>query len=255
MPLKNGLSFCYERKNMKRIIIKAIASLLVVVLTSLTLFSCGEQQNNNSNNGNNNNNNNYIGDGVTRDNIYYYSVKTLYSYDDVMDALAIVRQRYKANPTYTVKDMGDDYMIFYHFWVANRWTAYPIDYDTYFNTKSNGYFITYIYFENQSCDDSSHSGLHGSMAPEIYKEEEDYEKKMEYIKDNPCVRVDECLNYYGEIEDPKYLSYQLLSSWRGGEYLIRYRGNEIFKIGSCIELDDEFFDKFFECLVTTSVTE
>ena len=69
-------------------------------------------------------------------NMYYYSVKTLYSYEDVMDALDIVRQRKEVKPTYTVTDMGENYTIFYQFWTPHNWTEYPIDYETYFTTKS-----------------------------------------------------------------------------------------------------------------------
>ena len=232
---------------MKRIITKTVASLLVIVLTVLALFSCGGQQNGD-------NNKNSTGD--SRDNVYYYSVKTLYSYDDVMDALSIVRKRIDVKPTYTVKDMGDDYTIFYQFWVGHSWTAYPIDYDTYFSTKSDGYFVTYIFFENQSCDDSNHSDLHGRTSLVAYKEDTDYEKLIKYINGHPCVWVRRDVDYFSEIKSRSNLKYQPVSSFEDYyEYIISNWGNTILTLWSCIELDDTFFDKFFDSLVTTSVAE
>ena len=198
--------------------------------------------------------------GELKENIHYHSVKTLFSYDDVMDALTIVRQRRNVEPTYTVKDMGEDYTIFYRFLVNNSWTEYPIDYDTYFNTKSDGYFTTYIFFENQGCSYEEHYPKH-TNSYFSYKEDEDDEIITIYRKENACITVSvpsDCS--VQEIEWKMNLSYSVLypeyfDQYGQFAYTIRHRGIIIMNLYSCVELDDAFFDLFFDSLVTTSVKE
>ena len=95
---------------MKRIIIKTLSLGLAVIFILLTLMSCDPTTDQGEQNGGNSNTN-----GGSSSTSHYYGVKTVYSYDEVMDALAIVRQRRTVKPTYTVKDMGEDYTIFYQF--------------------------------------------------------------------------------------------------------------------------------------------
>ena len=198
--------------------------------------------------------------GVLKENIHYISAKTLFSYEYVMDALAIVRQRRDVDPTYTVKDMGEDYTVLYNFLVNNAWTEYPIDYDTYFNTKSNGHFTTYIFFENQGCSYEEHYPKH-TYGYVLYKEDEDYDIITKYMKENACITViveRDCI--VDEIEWVMNLSYSVFypeyfDQYGQYAYTIRHRGIIIMNLYSCVELDDAFFDLFFENLVTTSVKE
>ena len=113
---------------------KIISLVLVLVITTLALSSCEVRSPIFS-----------LFSKERPENVGYYSVKTLYSYDEVMDALSIVRQRYDIDPVYTVRDMGEGYTVLYHFTQGHRWTEYPIDYETYFTTKSGGYFCTFIF--------------------------------------------------------------------------------------------------------------
>ena len=191
--------------------------------------------------------------GVITENMGYYSVKTLFSYDDVMNALSIVRQRQEVKPTYTVKDMGEDYTIFYRFHVDNLWTAYPIDYDTYFNTKSDGYFETYIFFENQECSSEKHYPNHTNYYFS-YEEDEDYDKITKYRQENACIRIEvQRDERYVEITRKELLGYYELDGFSKLHfYQVNYDGSDIISLVSCVELDDAFFDLFFDNLVTTS---
>ena len=233
---------------MKRTIIKTLSLCVAIILTLLTLFSCTPTYSGEQNSGNNNTN------GGSTGTSHYYGVKTVYSYEEVMDALAIVRQRYDAKPTYTVKDMGEDYTIFYQFVEYHYNRPYPIDYDVFFTSQSSGNFNTVIFFENQTCSSEKHSGWHGTDLLHIYKEDEDYDKlKSCYKQKKACVEI---RSYYRgdavEIENtPTVYGGSFSDQYEHYRYHIFY-GMEIMQLWSCVELDDEFFDVFFANLVTTS---
>ena len=251
---------------MKKHLIKLISIVLVLVLSILTMSSCGfvdyidsmfGNNTNNTQNGSNDTNSNKndeISNGVRNENSHYYSVKTLYSYKDVMDALEIVKERYDVAPTYTVDNMGDNYTVLYNFVVGHCWTEYPIDYETYFTTKSFGFFSTYIFMENRKCPGHEIPSEHAAHSFITYEEEEDYEKLIKYCKENACIRMTQITQNVVEIEDRDLLTY------RGGEgtgliyYHIYYENKGIIELQSCEKLDETFFDDFFNSLVTTGVS-
>ena len=251
---------------MKKHLIKPISIVLVLVLSTLTMSSCGlvdyiesifgNETNNTENESKdtNSNKNDGLSNGVRNENSHYYSVKTLYSYKDVMDALEIVKERYNVKPTYTVDNMGENYTVFYHFWVGHCWTEYPIDYETYFTTKSFGSFNTYIFMENQKCPGHENPSEHAAHSFITYEEEEDYEKLNKYYKENACIWMTRISKNVVEIEDRDLLTYR-----GGGEtgliyYSIYYENKEIMDLQSCVKLDEAFFDDFFNSLVTTRVS-
>lgn len=243
---------------MKNKAIKLVSSVLILVILSLTLTSCGiidyfvemnNEQNNNI-------------EEQPQKKRYYYGAKTLYSYDDVIAALSIVKQRYgKLEHRYTVKAMGEDYIVFYQFVKFHANMEYPTDYDTYFTTIAGSYFHTFIFFENKACPghDSGNAADNPANNLYAYKEDTDYDKLIKYKKEKACVSM-ATLNYSNvvEIEDVSLLSY---SSRKYGDsdyaYTIYYGGDEyskengIVNLVSCVELDDEFFEVFFNSLVTT----
>ena len=234
---------------MKRRIIKTISLCVAIILTLLTLFSCNPPTNAEQENGGNNTN---VGSTGTS---HYIGVNTLYSYEDVMDALAIVRQRCKVEPTYTVKDMGEEYTIFYQFLKPHYNRPYPIDYDVYFTSESNGLFYTVIFFENQTCSSEDHLPKHSGDNLDAYKEDEDYEKLRQYMRNKACITINvdrDCSA--SEIGNLMSLSYSRdpYNNEQYG-YSICLRGKEIMYLESCIELDDAFFEVLFENIVTTRV--
>ena len=238
---------------MKRIIIKTLSLGLAVIFILLTLMSCDPTTDQGEQNGGNSNTN-----GGSSSTSHYYGVKTVYSYDEVMDALAIVRQRRTVKPTYTVKDMGEDYTIFYQFQDYNFNRPYPIDYDVFFNTYSSGFFSTCIFFENKTCSSERH-GWHTSETIHTYKEDEDYEKLKNTCKEKACVNIiivnaekREAVELENNIPDVYGGSFNDLYEFY--TYHIFY-GMEIMQLWSCVELDDEFFDVFLPNIVTTRVTE
>lgn len=182
----------------------------------------------------------------------YGAVKVLYSYDEVMEALDIVRERQEVKPTYTVNDMGDTYTVLYYFIREGVWTEYPMDYETYFANISNGFFCTYIFLNEQACPGHGDNTNCLSAKLRVNKFDEDYKKIVKY-KSQACIRI-----YYepttashviAEIEDASLLRY----TESGNRYFIYYSDKEIMQLWSCIKLDDAFFDIFFDSVVTTSV--
>lgn len=234
---------------MKRTIIRTISLSVATILTLLTLFSCTPTYSGEQNSGNNNTN------GGSTGTSHYYGVKTLYSYEDVMDALAIVRQRRNVDPTYTVKDMGEDYTIFYQFLEPHYNRPYPIDYDVFFTSQSSGFFYTVIFFENQTCSSEDHLPKHSGSNLKAYKEDEDYGKLRKYMEEKACITIKvvrDC--HVSEIGYIMNLSYSK-DSYNDEQfsYIVRLRGSEIMYLNSCVELDDAFFELLFENIVTTSV--
>ena len=226
---------------MKIQFIKIISIVLMLVMSFLSLTSCDY----------------LIEHFVTErpENRHYGAVKTLYSYDDVMKALDIVRQRMDVEPRYTVDDMGEDYIIFYQFVNQGMWADYPIDYENYFTTMSNGYFLTYIFIKDQSCPG------HEPQSDCIYsllcrfKQDEDYNKLTE-AGSMACVCVfnNRTLSHIiYEIEDTSLLSYRERKLSSGYEYFVYYDEEEIMDLYSCVMLDETFFEKFFDSIVTTRV--
>ena len=234
---------------MKRTIIRTISLCVAIILTLLTLFSCNPTYSGEQNSGNNNTN------GGSTGTSHYYGVKTLYSYEDVMDALAIVRQRYDAKPTYTVKDMGEDYTIFYQFWEPHYNRPYPIDYDVFFTSQSSGDFNTVIFFENQTCSSEDHLPKHSGSNLNAYKEDEDYGKLRKYMDEKACITIkvarDRSVLEIGHLMNLSYSRDPYNNELYG--YTVCLRGSEIMYLNSCVELDDAFFELLFENIVTTSV--
>lgn len=234
---------------MKGRIIKTISLCVAIILTLLTLFSCNPPTNSEQENGGNNTN---VGSTGTS---HYIGVKTLYSYEDVMDALAIVRQRCEVEPTYTVKDMGEEYTIFYQFWKPHYNRPYPIDYDVYFTSQSYGLFFTYIFLENQTCSGETHPGKVHAPGLYAYKEDEDYEKLRQYKRNKACITINvarDCsVSAIGNLMNLSYSRDPYNNEQYG--YSVCLRGKEIMYLESCIELDDAFFEVFFENIVTTRV--
>ena len=222
---------------------KIISLVLVLVITTLALSSCEVRSPIFS-----------LFSKERSENVGYYSVKTLYSYDEVMDALSIVRQRYDIDPVYTVRDMGEGYTVLYHFTQGHRWTEYPIDYETYFTTKSGGYFCTFIFLDGVDCLAYNHSTDHNYSRITVYKGDEDYDKIMEYNNSSTACVVfinDVMMKKAVDIEDKSLLSY----SKSGATYYITYNDEKIIHLESCVDLDDTFFERFYDSLVTTKVTE
>ena len=236
---------------MKRTIIRTISLCVAIILTLLTLFSCNPTYSGEQNSGNNNTN------GGSTGTSHYYGVKTLYSYEDVMDALAIVRQRYDAKPTYTVKDMGEDYTIFYQFWKPHYNRPYPIDYDVYFTSQSSGNFYTYIFLEKQTCSGETHPGKVHALGLYAYEEDEDYEKLRQYKRNKACITIkvarDRSVLEIGHLMNLSYSRDPYNNELYG--YTVCLRGSEIMYLESCVELDDAFFEVLFENIVTTRVKE
>lgn len=242
---------------MKKLLIRFISIVLICVLMTITMSSCGfwndkSEQINKENNEPNINNT----EAETQKKSYYYCVKTLFSYDEVMDALEIVRKKREVKSTYTVDDMGDDYTVFYQFRVDHCWTEYPIDYETYFTTKSRGRFYTYIFLENQSCPGHNNYAYHGSVSLMAYKEDEDYDKLVKCIKSNACILIEHSMMKEAvEIEDKSLLRYSETLNEDGAMYFISYNRETIFSLISCVKLDEAFFETFFDSIVTTKCTE
>ena len=196
----------------------------------------------------------YLGSHIQNrpENQMYGAVKVLYSYDEVMSALDIVRERVDVKPCYTVDNMGDDYTVLYYFIREGLWTEYPIDYDDYFHSTSNGLFITYIFLNNTECPGHENHGICAQSSFSINKFDEDYEKLSKY---KSCAGVTLNANsVVTKIEDVSLLSYGGHYG-DGGGYFIYYDGTKIFTLSSCIELDEVFFEVLFENIVTTSKKE
>lgn len=182
----------------------------------------------------------------------YYAVKTLFTYDDVMEALAIVRERREVAPVYTVSDMGDGYTVIYQFIVPHCRTVYPVDYDTYFTTKANGFFFTCIFLEDQTCPGHSSYAYHGFNGLHAYREDEDFDKLYHLNRAYASVRVRsfEGINVEN-IENVEFLRYTEVLTSDGAVYNVSYWGDKIMELTSCVELDDDFFEAFFNNIVTT----
>jgi hypothetical protein len=232
---------------MKKHLIKFISVVLICILMMLSLTSCGLLDN-----GEKNSDEEQKGTSDEGKKGQYYAVKTLFTYDDVMEALAIVRERREVAPVYTVSDMGDGYTVIYQFSVPNCRTVYPVDYDTYFTTKSNGDFLTCIFLEDQVCPGHRGYSLHGCNLIHAYKGDEDYETLINLNKSYASVWVksSEEINVE-EIEIVELLSYKLFYIDDGAFYLIKYCGETIMEVRSCVELDDDFFEALFNSIVTT----
>ncbi len=220
---------------MKKHVFKTISAILALVLMTFALFSCDFSLENNS------------------DSKGYYSVKTLFSYDDVINALKIVGKRQDVKPAYTVDDMGTGYTILYQFCVPHSWTEYPIDYENYFNTKSDGFFTTYIFVESKKCPMHENGAYHASNTLLAYKGDEDYDKIRHYKESYACVRIDNVTEDVVEIEDISLLSYRETELGVERVYDINYGNKTIMKLLSCNDLDDTFFDIFFDNIVIAEV--
>lgn len=228
---------------MKNILKKSIGVMLVLFMLFSTLVGCVNPDDNNEQENNQSNN---------QDKYEYYAVKALYSYNEVINALSLVKERYDVKPTYTVNNMGDDYTVVYHFFVGHCPTKYPIDFETYFTTKSNGFFNTYIFLENEACELDEYHTQHASYAINAYKEDEDYDKIMSYKTTHPCVWLREITKDVVDINDRSLLSYKASEGKSMNYYDVYYNGEWIIEMISCVELDDAFFTLLFNSLITTS---
>ena len=245
---------------------KIISMMLVLVMTMLVLASCNpspsvDESTDNEAKGDEVNKEPAVTDETESRPSFHYAVKTLFSYDDVMSALEIVKQRHDVRPTYTVKDMGDDYTVFYEFFDGPRLMEYPIDYDTYFTTMSMGVFNTFIFLNNRSCPDADDHKFHPSTVITAYKEDENYDKLIQYIKENVCVWMTQKRGEVVEISDESLLTYEYIYTDIDGDtnrktvYYISYDDQKIMELWSCVELDDKFFEDFFNGLVTIRIEQ
>lgn len=221
---------------MKKQITKIISVVLIFVISALVLSSCAYIDA-------------YVKEHIIQprpENEMYGAFKMLYSYEETMDAIEIVRERVEVAPTYTVKDMGDEYTVLYQFSKNGIWTEYPIDYETYFGSVSTGHLSTYIIFNDLECPGHTNPGDCVGNFLRVNKYDEDYDRITGYWY-HAGVRVVELR--YVEIEDKSLLSYQNY----GQLDTVYYDGVEIINLYSCVELDEDFFEVFFNSLVTTSV--
>ena len=231
---------------MKKTITKSVGVLLILLTLLSTLTGCYTPGENNNGQGDGN-------QGGNQGEYEYYALKALYSYNDVMDALSLVRNRYDVKPTYTVSDMGDDYTVVYQFFVGHCWTQYPIDYETFFTTKSTGFFNTYIFLNSETCALDEYHTKHVSSSIIVYRDDEDYDRIEGYKMSYPCVWLREITKNVVDISDSSLLSYSSLGGREVKNYDIYYNGKFIIEMVSCVELDDAFFDSFFNSLVTTKI--
>ena len=193
-------------------------------------------------------------DTSKKQNEKYYAVKTLYSFEDVLAAREIVKKKDDIKSMYTVDNMGDNYTVLYQFVTPHSWTTYPIDYETYFNTKSNGFFVTYIFIKDQPCpghEEAETASGCGSSGLYAYMGDEDYDRLIEYTSLS-CVKIKfdptDASHPLDEIEDISLLSYSKIGNnynW----YSIYYGEKKIMELWSCVELDKAFFDTFFNSIV------
>lgn len=220
---------------MKKIISKLLC--LVVLCSTLMLSSCD-----------------FLSELINGDNgnTESFSVKTLYSYEDVMRGLSIVREKYEVEPRYTVDDMGEEYTVLYYFFTENK-CEYPIDLETYFSEKSYGYFSTFILLNNQTCPGHENSGNCCKNDLYVYEGDDDYERLIGY-KRSSCawVKILDMNNKFVKIENKNLLTYR---EQKGNYYFIYYNDNKIMELYSCVTLDDAFFDTFLDSIVTTEVKE
>ena len=223
---------------MKKQITKIISVVLIFVISALVLSSCAYIDA-------------YVKEHIIQprpENKMYGAVKALYSYEDVMDALAIVREKHEVSPRYTVDDMGEGYTVVYHFINPGRTVEYPIDYDTYFNEMSFGGFNTFIVLEDQECPGHTNTGDCPQNDLIVNKYDEDYEKITD-LRSHALVELKHNHNTFVEIENRDLLSYKDIG---GNKYQIFYEDTNILELESFIELDEDFFELFFDRLVTTA---
>ena len=182
------------------------------------------------------------------ENKMYGAVKVLYSYEEVMSALDIVRDRVEVEPIYTVEDMGDGYTVLYYFVREGSWAEYPIDYEEYFTETSIGFFTTFIFLNDKECPGHENYGKCAPAGFSINKYDEDYDILAEY-RSYAGVKI---LENKADVEivDRSLLSYSGHYS-DGAIYSVYYNGENILRLVSCVELNDTFFEVFFENLVTT----
>lgn len=218
----------------------SICLLIAILCSALMLSSCSSIKNWLLDN--------FVSQGP--DNVKYYATKNLYSYDDLIDALAIVGEKHELNPTYTVEDMGEGYTVVYNFWNAVE-TEYPIDYESFFTTKSNGGFSTYIFMDGQPCPGHEDHTMHGSDGMYLVKYDEDFEKLSGY---DSLVGVYMHSHTFDvvELEDKELLSYRESISDGNILYFVYYGEKEIMRLKSCVTLDNAFFERFFAALVVVN---
>jgi hypothetical protein len=177
-----------------------------------------------------------------------FTAKVLFSYDDVMKGLGIVREKYYVDPEYTVDYMGEDYIILYYFRFGWWEIEYPIDFETYFSTFSNGDFITIIFLKNQTC---TTTGRHGHSPLMLSPNDENYAEVLQLKKSYASVYM---MNEMGA-DVRKLTDFSLFSYYKSTinddiHYFVKYDGKPIITLWSCVELDDKFFEDFFNGLVT-----
>lgn len=212
---------------MKRI--KTIIFLLSLFVLSACLYSCndnGEQQDSK-----------------------YYAIKALDSYEDLESAFELIKIKHSPEPVYTVTDdFGEGYEVVYYFNTPHCHTTYPVSFEEYFTDKTYGKFETLIFLEDTVCEDEMHETDHIASYIDWYKEDPDYDKYTQYI---PCqtVWIHET-KAVETIEDISSMSYRL-DEHPGHPYKfyhVSYGETDILSLRSCVELDDGFFNKFYEHL-------
>ena len=231
---------------MKKHIIKTVSCVLVFVLSLLTLSSCSIIES-------------YIDSYIDAhtsqrpENEMYGAVKVLYSYEEVMDALSIVRKRVEVNPVYTVYDMGENYTVLYYFFRDGKWAEYPLDYEDYFNNISTGKFLTFIFVNDMECPHHKDSSCNLKDLLRMNKFDENYESVSQYYA-RACVLIyltpTSPTYTISDIEDTSWLSYHEIEG-STFVYYVYYCGEQIMELYSCVKLGDKFFSDFFDSIVTT----
>ena len=178
----------------------------------------------------------------------YWGTKTLHSYDELMNALSIVRQYHKPKHQYTVTSMGENYTVMYNFAVPQAWISYPIDYETYFTTVSDGSFMTFIFFENQPCPGHELNSRCSASRMYVNRGEEDRAELLDYKYNHASVCLLEKASPV-EITDISELSYEGYDMGDYFSYDVTYCGEWIIELQSCVELDKAFFNAFFRSLI------
>lgn len=214
---------------MTKLINRLIALVLLIVSVTMILVSCVTEEKEKE----------------------YYAVKTLFSYNELNSALDIIRTYQSVKPTYTVDYLGDDVTVLYHFTTGHRWTEYPVDFETFFTTKTSGFFTTFIVFNDKPCN-THHYGEneHGTSSLKVYRGDEDYDKLMNLKQlQGAKIRTSKAI----EIQDRSLINYRCVEYDDDYNYhcvyYVYYDKTRIISIESCSALDEDFLCKIFDNLI------
>lgn len=214
---------------MTKLINRLIALVLLIVSVTMILVSCVTEEKEKE----------------------YYAVKTLFSYNELNSALDIIRTYQSVKPTYTVDYLGDDVTVLYHFTTGHRWTEYPVDFETFFTTKTSGFFTTFIVFNDKPCN-THHYGEneHGTSSLKVYRGDEDYDKLMNLKQlQGAKIRTSKAI----EIQDRSLINYRCVEYDDDYNYhcvyYVYYDKTRIISIESCSALDENFLSAIFDHLI------